>query len=228
MQKLFLLSFLVISFLNIKAQSADCKVQPDSLKGTYEGGCKNGKAEGKGKATGTDTYDGEFKNGWPDGIGKYSWKSGESFEGNFKKGLKEGKGELHKADNQVITGYWKKDKYYGIYEYPFVLISNSSTIYRIDCKITDEKGEDIILTAHRLSDGTSVFSNNSVVPVISNINTVIGTFYTQNTQKLGNSGITRVQQVTFPYKAIFSIDTGESFEILFNKKGTYNVSVEMR
>ena len=67
----------------------------DSLKGTYEGDCKNGKADGKGKATGTDSYDGEFKNGLPDGIGKYNWKSGDYYEGEWKKGLKDGKGEMH-------------------------------------------------------------------------------------------------------------------------------------
>jgi len=34
-----------------------------TIKGTYTGDCKKGKASGKGKAIGTDTYKGDFKTG---------------------------------------------------------------------------------------------------------------------------------------------------------------------
>ena len=35
----------------------------ETLKGTYTGECKKGKANGRGKAVGTDTYEGFFKTG---------------------------------------------------------------------------------------------------------------------------------------------------------------------
>ena len=72
---------------------AQCEVKLDEIKGTYEGGCKKGKAEGSGKAVGTDTYEGEFKKGLPHGEGTYTWANGNVFRGLFKKGKKEGKGK---------------------------------------------------------------------------------------------------------------------------------------
>ena len=51
------------------AQTANCNVLLDAIKGTYTGGCKNGKADGEGVAQGTDSYEGSFKNGLPEGIG---------------------------------------------------------------------------------------------------------------------------------------------------------------
>ena len=75
-QTLFVL-FLVISMNSVSAQNSDCKVLLDSLKGTYEGECSNGKASGKGKAVGVATYDGDFKNGLPDGLTRYYYLNGE-------------------------------------------------------------------------------------------------------------------------------------------------------
>ena len=40
---------------------AQCEVLLNDIKGTYDGNCKKGKADGFGKAVGTDTYEGEFK-----------------------------------------------------------------------------------------------------------------------------------------------------------------------
>ncbi|MDZ4810202.1 MAG: hypothetical protein SGI96_18345 [Bacteroidota bacterium] len=41
----------------------NCAVEMGTIKGTYTGDCKKGKASGKGKAIGTDTYKGDFKTG---------------------------------------------------------------------------------------------------------------------------------------------------------------------
>ena len=68
--------------------SQDCKVLDPNLSGSYVGECKNGKAEGKGKAVGLHTYEGEFKAGFPDGPGFYTDNLGNSFKGYFKKGKK--------------------------------------------------------------------------------------------------------------------------------------------
>ena len=95
MKQFLLILFCVISGNYLYAQDADCKVLLDSLKGTYTGECKNGKANGTGKAVGINTYDGEFKNGLPEGKGKYTWSNGDYYFGSWKKGQKDGKGELH-------------------------------------------------------------------------------------------------------------------------------------
>ena len=61
--------YILTILFSINAKTQDCTVAVDALKGKYEGACKNGKAEGLGKATGTDTYEGNFKAGLPDGNG---------------------------------------------------------------------------------------------------------------------------------------------------------------
>jgi len=66
--------------------SQDCSVEKESLKGTYTGDCKNGKANGKGKAVGADTYEGDFKSGLPDGQGTYMWNNVIVLPGNSQKG----------------------------------------------------------------------------------------------------------------------------------------------
>ena len=131
MKQTLLLLFLVISVNSVSAQNADCKVLLDSLKGTYEGDCSNGKASGKGKAVGVATYDGDFKNGLPDGKGKYTWPNGDFYYGSWKKGLKEGKGEIHRTVNgteTLITGFWKKDNYKGQFEEPYKIMNMSNLV----------------------------------------------------------------------------------------------------
>ena len=62
-------------FCSLYVHAQNCTVVTEALKGTYEGGCKNEKADGTGTAKGEDSYTGEFKNGYPEGKGKYSWKN---------------------------------------------------------------------------------------------------------------------------------------------------------
>jgi hypothetical protein len=55
----------------------DCKVLLPALSGSYEGSCKKGVADGRGKASGTDAYEGEFRKGLPDGKGTCTWSNGD-------------------------------------------------------------------------------------------------------------------------------------------------------
>ena len=85
--------FAMLFFICPYLFSQDCIVEKDSLKGTYTGDCKKGKASGHGKAIGADTYEGEFNSGWPDGEGTYTWSNGNIYKGSLKKGLKNGRRE---------------------------------------------------------------------------------------------------------------------------------------
>ncbi|MCK0130850.1 hypothetical protein MWU59_04970 [Flavobacteriaceae bacterium F08102] len=122
----------LILFLSIltlhTTYSQDCKVLLKTINETYEGECKKGKANGKGSATGIDTYVGEFKKGLPHGIGTYTWKDGRIYEGSFVKGKKEGKGKLTIKTDSIITGYWNKDTYVGLFEKPYKKISKSQNV----------------------------------------------------------------------------------------------------
>jgi hypothetical protein len=66
MKRLLLFLFLLLSsFFTSFGQTCDVKL--DAIRGTYNGGCENNKANGEGKSTGTDEYEGTFKNGYPHG-----------------------------------------------------------------------------------------------------------------------------------------------------------------
>ncbi len=219
--------FLALAFLfytnRLSAQGKECEVKMDAIKGLYTGECAEGKATGKGKSVGTDQYEGDFKDGYPDGKGMYTWKDGHYFVGAFKKGRKEGKGDMYyesaSGGDSVITGFWKKDKYFGLYEKQYEVISTSSRVTKVDCSLTDKIGEDIFITVHQLRSGGAV---------ISNITNITGTYYTKSNQVMTNSSMTKIQQVTFPFRAIFNLSNGESAEIIFNEKGNYDVYMDVQ
>ena len=229
-QLLSLTLFFSICGNELSAQEKECLVKLDVIKGVYTGECASDKANGKGKSVGTDQYEGDFKDGYPDGRGMYTWNDGHYFIGYYKKGYKEGTGEMYyestTGGDSVITGYWKKDKYIGIYEKEYIVISNTTSVNKIECNLTDKKGEDIFITVHQLTSSTSINSN-SVIPFISNISNIMGTFYTKNQQILTNRSVSKIQQVTFPFRAIFYFNNGENAEILFNEKGSYDVYVDL-
>lgn len=115
--KKFLILLLVLPTSILSAQvSRDCRVMVPALQGTYDGGCKNGMAQGKGTARGTDTYMGFFKNGLPNGKGIYTWASGNKYNGEWNMGLREGEGTFTGTvggRDSVMTGIWEKDSYVG-------------------------------------------------------------------------------------------------------------------
>jgi hypothetical protein len=94
------------------AQQDHCKVLMPSISESYGGGCKNGLAQGKGIAMGTDHYEGQFIKGLPSGKGKYTWADGTYYEGQWNEGMREGKGEMVYRDS-TVNGFWQADKYIG-------------------------------------------------------------------------------------------------------------------
>ena len=230
--KWLILFFLMIVITNNSwAQNSDCKVLHKAIEGTYEGGCDKSKANGQGKAAGTDSYEGTFKNGLPEGYGKYIWHDGHYYVGLFKKGNKEGKGDMYyeaaDGSDSTISGYWKKDKYVGEYEKSFELIASSTNVLKVDCNFSDAPGENIVINVHQLTNATG-FNGVSMISYVTSISPIQGTFLTHNMQMLSNSSITTVRQVVFPFKAIFYLSNGEQAQILFNNKGCYDVKIDMR
>lgn len=132
---LVLLPFMTLTLMN----GQECKVLMKSISGSYQGDCKRGKADGEGTAKGEDTYSGEFRKGLPHGKGIYTWKDGKVYEGGFDKGEKEGEGKLTIAPDSVVTGFWKKDAYVGLFENPYRKIDKSANVssYTIN-KVQDD------------------------------------------------------------------------------------------
>ncbi len=229
MKHFLILSISLLSISNLQAQGDNCKVELDAIKGTYTGACLDGKANGQGKSTGIDEFEGEFKNGYPEGSGRYTWQNKNYYVGSWKKGRMDGNGEMHVMTangDSTIKGFWKKDKYVGRYEKQYVVIASTSRINKVNCSLSNKKGESLNITVHQMSSSTTLVSNGGLAS-ISNIVPIIGNFQTKNTQSMSNNSLTRLTQVTFPFRAIFYIGN-ENTEILFNEKGDYEVYIDIQ
>jgi hypothetical protein len=86
-----------------RAQSA-CAVLDPELRGAYEGGCANGKAEGQGTAKGRSTYFGEFHLGMKHGRGIKTWSRGDRYEGEFVEDNMSGWGIYTWGPGSVFAG----------------------------------------------------------------------------------------------------------------------------
>jgi len=130
-RSLFILIFIGAGY-SLSAQS-DCLVLKPQISNNYEGGCKNGLAHGKGKASGLDSYEGQFKKGLPQGKGTYVWSNGDKYTGDWYEGFRHGDGDFTFESNgfdTTISGRWVKDEYKGpVPEDPKVLNSRGVDRY---------------------------------------------------------------------------------------------------
>jgi hypothetical protein len=244
MKQLLFLLVLSTSITHVSAQNSECKVLLDSIKGSYTGECKNGKAEGTGTAIGTDTYAGEFKNGKPEGKGKYTWANGDYYFGGWKKGLKDGKGELHLPVNgvdSVIYGYWSKGVYKGKYERPYIIHNTSSNIGRIDVsKIKSGSSKITIEVLSSIGSGTVTSTNSTSnqgvaaatsvgAASLTEIRLQAGSYISKFVTKLSNKEINVLQNVIFPFKAILVFGNSMvELEILEDSEWTVVVPVQQQ
>lgn len=209
----------------------DCKVYVDALKGTYTGDCSGGKANGFGVATGKDKYIGNFVNGYPDGEGNYRWADSSNFQGIFKKGKREGKGAMHyissTGKDSVVTGYWKKDKYIGKYENPYVVESTSGKVNRVSCRLANRDQRMISFNISQQTNASS-FSNAGYGQkrYYGGEQIITGRYMRVNKQSLMNSESVILMDVEFPFKATFFFGS-EQVQISFYEPGEYSVDVTL-
>jgi len=228
MKKLPFALFFIFFLNSLQAQEADCKVLLDSLKGTYTGECKNGKANGTGKAVGIHTYEGEFKNGLPEGKGKYLWSNGEFYYGGWKKGLKDGKGELHRFENGIatlITGYWKKGNYRGEYENPYLITNVTSDVGRVLVEKISDNEATITITVESLNTSSSLGRNSFQTTTVMTAHQVVrGQYVSKSSNALTNKEITVFRGVIFPFRCTFNFGN-TMVEMEFFEKGAWDVMV---
>ena len=88
---------------------ASCLVLDPELQGAYAGGCKDGKAQGQGRAEGSAVYVGEFHHGNKHGRGVKTWSWGDRYEGDFHDDAKHGMGVYTWGTRSAYAG----DRYEG-------------------------------------------------------------------------------------------------------------------
>lgn len=228
MKQLLILLVLYAGIIKVSAQNTECSVLLDSLKGTYSGGCKNGKANGAGNAVGVNSYDGEFKNGLPEGQGKYTWSNGDYYYGGWKKGQKDGKGQLHQFENgkeTLVTGYWKKDNYRGEYENPYVITNVTSEVGRVQVTNMNSKESTVSVTVESLNNSSSFSRSTFETTTIMTAHQVTrGSYVSKSSNALTNKEVTTFRGVVFPFRCTFNF--GNSMvEIEFFEKGAWDVTV---
>lgn len=228
----FALALTTLITMNPVLFSQDCTVDIDALKGTYTGDCKKGKAEGTGKAVGTDTYEGEFKSGLPDGQGLYVWSNGNTYKGGFQKGLKNGDGEMTyrsagKPDS-VLKGFWKKDAYVGQFQFPYKILTKTKKVTRADIKFASTAtGQQVVIRVSTTSSGAQGnMSRGELLPKME-VNLVLqkGIYlrsYVNDTYTTKSETI--LYDVTYPLQ--MRVEMGaETVEFLINETGNYVVEI---
>ena len=110
--------------LGAGAQTA-CRVLDPELAGIYQGGCKDGLAEGYGEAKGSAEYRGDFHAGRKHGKGVKTWPSGDRYEGDFVEDRKEGVGKYTwsargPSAGESYSGAYVNDQRHGdgVYAWP--------------------------------------------------------------------------------------------------------------
>lgn len=234
-----ILSFSMLLALTVATSVAqDCKVLLKPISGVYDGDCKSGKAEGRGKSSGTDYYEGEFKSGLPEGKGVYTWENKDWFDGLWRKGLREGEGVMHftvgGSKDSSVTGFWKKDQYVGRYEKPYKILSQSQTISTVSVtELKDSRLNEIAIILSSVTGGNNTLTSqkNGGAPEakikLTGVDVTKGD-YSDYSEIPYQPKATKfiLRRVVFPFIAHFRSDT-HFVEIAFYQEGNYIVDVNV-
>lgn len=227
-KKIFI--FPAIYFLSSTAWSQECVVDKESLKGTYTGDCKKGKAHGRGKAVGSDIYEGDFKSGVPDGMGTYTWGNGNAFAGKYVKGLREGKGRMtfkkQGRPDSLIDGYWRKDVFIGKNEKPWLVHGKTGSVRDVKIEFTADPVHRIKIIITNTTGGAQT-SSGFTMPryTVDNTQVLKGSFERMTSLESHlKSTETSLMEVSFPFRVKLNI-TREEVEIEFFESGSYTVTI---
>ena len=180
------------------------------------------------------TYVGEQKNGIPEGKGVLTDTIGNVFKGSFKRGKKEGYGELTIKNaigkDSTLVGYWKKDQYVGLYEFPYKIVSKSYMISNasVTYEPANPSGNTIEVSVESVSGGSATLSGEMPKPTLTehlfNKGSYQEMFARTNQQK---RNVYIFQNVIFPVTAMFKFGN-EDITVELNETKNYKLTVVLR
>ncbi|MFM1930261.1 MAG: hypothetical protein RL387_1589 [Bacteroidota bacterium] len=179
-------------------------------------------------------YVGDQKNGQPDGKGVLTDTIGNVFKGSFKKGKKEGYGELTIKNaigkDSTIVGYWKKDQYLGLYEFPYKILSKSYMISNatVTYEPANPSGNIIEVSVESVSGGSATLAGEMPKPTLTEHVFNKGSFqemFARTNQQKRNVYI--FQNVMFPVTAMFKFGN-EDITVELNETKNYKLTVVLR
>lgn len=180
------------------------------------------------------TYVGEQKNGLPEGKGVLTDTIGNVFKGSFKRGKKEGYGELTIKNaigkDSTLVGYWKKDQYVGLYEFPYKIVSKSYMISNasVTYEPANPSGNTIEVSVESVSGGSATLSGEMPKPTLTEHIFNKGSFqemFARTNQQKRNVYI--FQNVIFPVTAMFKFGN-EDITVELNETKNYKLTVVLR
>lgn len=180
------------------------------------------------------TYVGEQKNGVPEGKGVLTDTIGNVFKGSFKRGKKEGYGELTIKNaigkDSTLVGYWKKDLYVGLYEFPYKIVSKSYMISNasVTYEPASPSGNTIEVSVESVSGGSATLSGEMPKPTLTEHIFNKGSFqemFARTNQQKRNVYI--FQNVIFPVTAMFKFGN-EDITVELNETKNYKLTVVLR
>jgi len=228
-KRLIILSVFLLGMIGLYSQQ--CEVEKESLKGTYTGDCKKGKAHGKGKAVGAETYEGDFKSGLPDGQGTYTWNNKNVFSGKFSKGLREGKGTMifkrEGAQDSLIEGYWKKDMYIGKNENPWKVYTKTGSVREVSADYTPDVVRRIKFIITNTTGGVASLGGQLPRFKVDNVVILKGNYERLTSlESHYKSTETSLMEVAFPLRVKLQI-AREEIEMEFFEPGSYTVNISI-
>ncbi len=210
--------------------SQDCEVLTASIQGKYAGDCKGKKANGAGKAEGTDTYEGNFKNGYPSGLGTYTYRNGDFYKGIFKKGEKEGKGEFHYikkgSEDSIIKGFWKDDVYVGAYLQPYTIGAKSESIDRLDVRAEGGVPKMLTIISENTMKGTNLSNVAAPLPVIKYFNVDEGTYIREERRSTAKTSTLILHGLTYPFHIRINYND-QSFDVLLSQDQPWTIYAQV-
>jgi|GEM_PF-1776485 len=231
MKFILLLALLAQPCLYVFAQ--ECKVLHDSLRGSYSGGCKKGKAHGKGKSTGSDSYEGEFRSGFPEGKGTYTWKNGDKYSGEFAQGLRNGEGTMiyrrSKGPDSVVKGFWRKGKYVGKNEKPYRVYFTSKMITELDVEHKKDGFNIVTIYVTNTSGGGITLSEGELPKLkVDDVQLLEGSFSGTLTHNLNHVKKTEsiIRGLLYPVRLKLVIGS-EEIDIEFFEVGSYELKLKI-